>query len=57
MIKGITLLLIFLSCPGAGMQAQEFKGPDTVSMRSGKLTLKGLLWRPAGHGPFPTVIF
>jgi dienelactone hydrolase len=57
MIKGITLLLIFLICSGAGMHAQDLKGPDTVSMRSGELTLKGLLWRPAGHGPFPTVIF
>jgi carboxymethylenebutenolidase len=26
-------------------------------VQSGKLALKGLLWRPSGHGPFPTVIF
>ena len=57
MIKGITLVLILACCSVEQLHAQDFKGPDTVSVQSGKLTLKGLLWRPAGHGPFPTVIF
>jgi len=39
------------------LYAQDLKKPDTVSIQSGDLTLKGLLWRPAGHGTFPTVIF
>ena len=31
--------------------------PDTVVVRSGDLTLRGLLWTPAGAGPFPAVLF
>lgn len=57
MIKGITLLLILACCSVGRMHAQDFKVPDTISVYSGNLMLKGLLWRPAGHGPFPTVIF
>ena len=32
-------------------------GPDTVVVRSGALKLHALLWHPAGHGPFPAVLF
>lgn len=31
--------------------------PEIVSFRSGGLTLQGLLWRPAGQGPFPAVLY
>ena len=31
--------------------------PDTVVVTSGRLALRGLLWRPAGAGPFPAVLF
>ena len=37
--------------------AQSLPSPDTVTVRSGKLALKALLWRPTGEGPFPAVIF
>jgi carboxymethylenebutenolidase len=57
MIKEITFVIILACCSVELAQAQDFKGPDTVSVQSGKLTLKGLLWRPAGDGPFPTIIF
>jgi len=30
---------------------------DTVMVRSGQLTLRALLWRPVGPGPFPGVLF
>jgi dienelactone hydrolase len=30
---------------------------DTVTVASGGLSLSGLLWRPAGSGPFPAVLF
>jgi len=30
---------------------------DTVVIPSGKLRLKALLWKPAGPGPFPAVLF
>src|SRR6266487_6883855 len=56
MIKGIIVVFI-LCCSIEQLYTQDFVGPDTVSVQSGNLTLKGLLWRPAGHGPFPTIIF
>jgi hypothetical protein len=31
--------------------------PETVQVRSGTLTLTADLWRPAGRGPFPGVLF
>jgi carboxymethylenebutenolidase len=31
--------------------------PQAVEFRSGRLRLKGYLWRPAGPGPFPAVLF
>ena len=37
--------------------AQVDTGPDTVTVTSGQLTLHGLVWRPAGAGPFPAVLF
>ncbi len=30
--------------------------PETVMVRSGRLTLRALLWRPQGRGPFPAVL-
>jgi carboxymethylenebutenolidase len=57
MIKRITVVLIISCCSIEQLHAQDFTGPDTVSVQSGNLTLKALLWRPAGTGSFPTVIF
>ncbi len=57
MIKIITIVIILACASVNKVYAQDFNGPDTVSVQSGKLTLKGLLWRPVGHGPFPTIIF
>jgi carboxymethylenebutenolidase len=31
--------------------------PDTVTFQSGSLHLKGLLWKPAGKGPFPAMMY
>jgi carboxymethylenebutenolidase len=30
--------------------------PATISVHSGTLTLRALMWRPAGRGPFPAVL-
>jgi carboxymethylenebutenolidase len=30
--------------------------PQTVEVRSGTLTLRALLWRPTGKGPFPAIL-
>ena len=39
------------------LQAQATRGPDTVTVRSGTRSLRGLLWRPEGAGRFPAVLF
>ena len=41
------------------MQAgsQPVAAPDTVVVQSGSLTLRGLLWKPSGAGPFPAVLY
>ena len=31
--------------------------PETVAVQSGTLRLNALLWRPAGPGPFPAIVF
>ena len=31
-------------------------GPDTVVVHSGPVTLRGLLWRPNGRGPYPAIL-
>jgi hypothetical protein len=57
MLKGISFILFLGFCSVERSHAQDSKSPDTVSIQSGELILKGLLWLPAGHAPFPTVIF
>jgi dipeptidyl aminopeptidase/acylaminoacyl peptidase len=57
MIKGITAFLIITLFSNIRLQGQDYQVPDTVSMQSGHLTLKALLWRPPGNGPFATIIF
>jgi len=57
MIKEIALALILAFCSVKETNSQDFGGPDTVSVQSGQLTLKGLLWRPTAAGSFPTIIF
>jgi len=39
------------------LHAQVLEPPDTVTVSSGSLLLKGLLWRPSGEGIFPSVVF
>ncbi len=56
MRKEIIIILGF-SCSSIYLHSQGINGPDTVSVQSGKLMLKGLLWKPAGTGKFATIIF
>ena len=57
MNKCIPIVFFLLICAFGYMHAQNLTYPDSVSVQSGKLTLKALLWRPFGQGPFPTLIF
>lgn len=38
------------------LEAQSVVGPDTVAVRVEGATLRGLLWRPQGRGPFPAIL-
>ena len=52
---GVLLLALVVASPAAARA--EIQAPDTVVVPSGHLRLKALLWQPAGHGPFPAVLF
>jgi len=39
------------------MDSSALIAPETVVIPSGKLRLKAFLWKPAGPGPFPAVLF
>ena len=45
------------SALATALGGQSSGPPDTVIVHSGALTLRGLLWRPDGRGPFPAVLF
>jgi dienelactone hydrolase len=55
----VSLVLAFASAAvfPSGLCAQKPKAIDTVTVRSGGLTLHALVWRPDGRGPFPAVLF
>jgi predicted acyl esterase len=45
--------VMFAPGPASGEQARL---PELVAIRSGEATLHAHVWRPAGRGPFPTVL-
>jgi carboxymethylenebutenolidase len=53
-VSFVCLLLLSASVLG---QATPSMVPETVEFPSGKLHLKAYLWKPAGTGPFPAVLF
>ena len=53
-LVGVALVFGAISRSAA---AQRSIPPDTISVTVGSLTLRGLLWRPRGTGPFPAVLF
>jgi dienelactone hydrolase len=57
-IVGLTLLLsIALLAQSSVSSTQQAVAPQIVELPSGALHLKGYLWKPAGPGPFPAVLF
>jgi poly(3-hydroxybutyrate) depolymerase len=56
-MRGLALLasaaLLALTLAGHVAMAA---GPDPVEFRDGDLTLKGILYRPDGNGPFPAIV-
>ena len=55
--KAVAIVFVTALCSVGLIRAQDLKGPDTLLVPSGNLTLKALFWRPNGKGPFPTIIF
>lgn len=54
----LTLAILVLASAEAKGQAPKHGAlnPDTVVIQTGSATLRGLVWRPAGHGPFPAIL-
>jgi len=51
-------LATFVALAPCAVRAQTpLAPPETVVVQSGSLQLRALLWRPAGPGPFPAVVF
>jgi len=46
--------LVFVSPPAT--TAQSIRGPETVVVHNGPITLHALLWRPQGRGPFLAIL-
>jgi carboxymethylenebutenolidase len=59
MTKTRVLLFALVLASALAARAEDHVpgGPDTVVLQSGALKLHALLWHPAGHGPFPAVLF
>ncbi len=51
------MAMVVVALTTAGASGQDAHAPETVSIRSGTLTLRGWLWRPQGAGPFPAIAF
>ena len=47
------VLAAALPTPAGGQAA---RGPETVVVHNGPITLHAMLWRPLGHGPFPAIL-
>jgi dienelactone hydrolase len=52
----IFLFAWLLPAVAAGQSSQSI-APQTVDIPSGTLHLKEFLWKPAGSGPFPSILF
>lgn len=51
------MVVLALCLPLWATAAGQAAGRDTVSVPNGTVTLRALLWRPQGRGPFPAVLF
>jgi carboxymethylenebutenolidase len=54
-ISGLVVLLL-TSMFAIIAESRASDVPQTVEVRSGTLTLRALLWRPPGKGPFPAIL-
>jgi dienelactone hydrolase len=55
-MKRLLILFFALALSGSAL-GQTPAAPQTVEVVSGRLHLKAFLWKPAGPGPFPAVLY
>jgi carboxymethylenebutenolidase len=53
----LSVVLAGLFSVAASGQSLQSIAPQTVEIANGKLCLKAYLWKPAGPGPFPAIVF
>jgi len=57
LLGALTATMVIASPLPIQAEAQTLAAPDTVVVKNGSLTLRGLLWKPEGVGPFPAVLY
>jgi dienelactone hydrolase len=57
LLHALTAMMVIVSPLRIKDAGQTLAAPDTVVVHSGSLTLRGLLWKPEGAGPFPAVLY
>ncbi len=55
----VSMLAALALAPALAMtvEGRAFDEPETVVVHNGAVTLRALLWRPRGGGPFPAILF
>jgi carboxymethylenebutenolidase len=56
-LRNFCLLLLVLALSPVSAKSQAESKPSTIVISSGSLKLHARLWRPAGSGPFPAVLY
>jgi carboxymethylenebutenolidase len=56
-LHAVTAMMLIVSPLPIKAGGQTLAAPHTVVVHSGSLTLRGLLWKPEGAGPFPAVLY
>jgi poly(3-hydroxybutyrate) depolymerase len=56
-VRNLGFVLLALLVSGAATAQSSKPAPETVEFQSRGVRLKGFLWKPAGAGPFPAVVF
>jgi carboxymethylenebutenolidase len=55
-LAGLSITVLTTLVASANAQGASAK-PELISFRSGELELKGFIWKPAGAGPFPAILW
>ncbi len=56
-MKYLLLLAVLIQTDAIRAESGGVAGPRAVVIQSDTVQLRGLFWRPRGHGPFPAILF